>query len=67
MRNKRMLYIGLVIILTILTVGAIASMRIDDTNTEIYDKLDTNIRYGQSKIKVGEIPLLFKYWHKIIC
>ncbi len=50
MKNRRLLYIWLVIILTILTVGVITNMRVDNTNTEIYDrydKLDTNIKYGQ--------------------
>ncbi len=46
MKNKRKLYIGIVIMLTIITVGIIASMRIDETNTEIYDKLDTYFGRG---------------------
>ncbi|SCG81892.1 hypothetical protein DW1_0271 [Proteiniborus sp. DW1] len=50
MKNRRLLYIWLVIILTILTVGVVSSMRIDNTNTEIYDKLDTNIRYGRASL-----------------
>ena len=50
MRNRRMFYTGLVIILTILTVGLITSMRINEANIDIYDKLDTNIRCGENKV-----------------
>ncbi|WP_352418268.1 hypothetical protein [Proteiniborus sp.] len=75
MARRRTFYTGLVIILTIITVGAIISMRIVESNTDIYDKLDTNVRCGDgekvhlelSKEKSRGNPLLFKYWHKVIC
>ncbi|SDY65089.1 hypothetical protein SAMN05660462_00545 [Proteiniborus ethanoligenes] len=55
MKNKRIFYTGLVIILTMLTVGVILSMRIVEDRPDVYDKLDTEIRYGNSE-KVGDIP-----------
>lgn len=46
MANRRIFYTGLVIILTVITLGAIISMRIDEYNPDVYDKLDTNIKHS---------------------
>lgn len=65
MKNRRVLYTALIILLTIITVGIIATMRINEADLDIYDKLDTKIMYGQNK--VGDFPLLFEYWNKVVC
>lgn len=65
MKNRRILYTALIILLTIITVGIIATMRINEADLDIYDKLDTKIMYGQNK--VGDFPLLFEYRYKVIC
>lgn len=57
MTKRRVYYTGLVIILTIITVGVMIGMRIVESNTDIYDKLDTNIKYGEKK--VGEYSPTF--------
>lgn len=69
MANRRVFYTGLVILLTVITVGAIISMKIVESNSDVYDKLDTNIRCGEmiNKQESRGNPLLFEYWNKIVC
>ncbi len=47
--NKRTYYIGLVIIITALTVGIMLDMRIRNSAPDVYDKLNTDINYGQQQ------------------
>ena len=49
MNNKRTYYTGLVIIITALTLGIMLDMRIMDTAPDVYDKLDTDTKYGQNQ------------------
>ena len=44
--NNRTYYIGLIIIITALTLGIMLDMRIKDMAPDVYDKLDTDTKFG---------------------
>ncbi|MGF7057870.1 hypothetical protein [Brassicibacter mesophilus] len=49
MKNNRIYYSGLVIIITALTLGIMLDMRIQNIAPDVYDKLDTEMKYGQNQ------------------
>lgn len=55
MEKRRILYTIIVIILTFITVGTIISMKINETNSYIYDKHDINLKVGYNSYKNTQI------------